>query len=185
MNKQLSIFFLSLLLAICSACDNGSDDDGGTSSGGTSSAPPPDGATPAEVRLSAFSDFQCSGNWTNRDGALGLKAHTGSGACEATFPGVSGSYRIQVKVQTERDGSPPYRVSINGNVISAGNYPYATGGLACNCPASQCPDRNTMIGVGTHQLKPGDKIEFWGDQVYPCGQNHGAYAKWHEMILTP
>ena len=34
------------------------------------------------------------------------------------------------------------------------------------------------------QIKTGDVIRFYGEEVYPCGK-HGAYAKWHSITLTP
>ncbi len=176
-----------MLITSCGIFDDDDDDAGGNSNTGAGQVANADVASSSgasEIRLNAFSDFNCSSNWTNRDGALGLKAHTGSGTCRASFPGISGRYRVQIKVQAERDGAPPYSFSINGVIVKSGHYPYATGQLACGCSYEKCPDRNKMMDVGTFQINQGDIVELWADQVYPCGHDHGAYAKWHEMIFT-
>lgn len=140
------------------------------------------------VSLSAFNDFSCTANWGNRDGALGLIAYTGAGSCEAVFPGVSSTYTIILTVQTEFDGQPPYRVSINGQTVAQGTYPLSSS-LGCNCPLDQwhtvCPDKNVDINLGNVRIQKGDIITFWGDQVYPCGHEHGAYAKWHSITFIP
>lgn len=189
MAKILNVLLSLLFVIFLSSCDLLEEDDEQASSNtGAGEATPTEGsgeATPTEVRLSASSDFNCTSNWTARDGAFGLKAHTGSGTCEVDFPGVSAKYKIKIKVQTERDGAPPYTVSIGGKTVASDTYPYATGRLACDCSYKKCPDKDTSISIGTFQVNKEDTIEFWGDQVYPCGQNHGAYAKWHEMVFTP
>ncbi len=156
----------------------------GTSSGGGSDTKVQKNAV---VTLSAFSDFQCSNNWTNRDGALGLAAGSGSGTCKVSFPGGPGVYRISVQVQTEFDGSPFYKVSGNGKTLYAGTYPLSTSSLVCDCPnwRKNCPDAVVSVDAGTHDLKTGDNIEYFGKEVYPCGPRNGAYAKWHAMIFTP
>lgn len=155
---------------------------GGAGSGGTSASQ----SANTPVRLNAFTQFQCTSNWTNRDGGLGLVAHSGSGTCKAAFPGGSGAYRIQLVAQTEFDGSPIYRISINGRVVASGSYPLSKGTLICDCPdwPRNCPDVNVSLDAGVHQIHTGDVIEFYGQEVYPCGKN-GAYAKWHELVFTP
>ncbi|WP_319549695.1 hypothetical protein [Desulfogranum marinum] len=138
------------------------------------------------VILNAFSDFNCTSAWTTRDGALGLRAGSGSGTCTASFPGESGWYTIQIKVQAERDGAPPYSLSINGDKVDSGNYPYAwEDRLMCNESYFEYPDRNKIITAGRFYIDKGDSIAFYGQETYPCGHDHGAYAKWHEIILTP
>lgn len=156
----------------------------GTSSGGGSDTEVQKNSV---VTLSAFSAFQCTSNWTNRDGALGLVAGTESGTCRVSFPGGPGVYRITVRVQTEYDGAPFYKVSGNGKTLHAGSYPLSKGSLICSCPnwRKNCPDVVVSIDAGTHELKTGDTIEYYGKEVYSCGPSHGAYAKWHEMIFTP
>jgi hypothetical protein len=142
-----------------------------------------------QVRLSAFSNFTCTSNWTNRDGALGLKAGSGNGTCSAGFPGASGTYRVELVAQTEFDGSSHYRISINGNTAGNGRYPYSQGQRICNCPdwPTHCPDVNTNLNAGIHKINTGDKIEFWGAESYEClpEYHNGAYAKWHELVFTP
>lgn len=137
------------------------------------------------VTLNAFSDFKCTSNWTTRDGALGLRAGSGSGTCTTTFSGEPGWYTIQIKVQAERDGAPPYRLSINGDIVQFGNFPYSCGSLMCKTPYWECFDSNKMINVGRFRMNKGDSITFYGEETYPCGSSHGAYAKWHELVLTP
>jgi len=143
----------------------------------------------SQVRLSAFSNFTCTSNWTNRDGALGLAAGSGNGTCSAGFPGTTGKYRVELVAQTEFDGSPHYRISINGNTAGSGRYPYSKGSLICSCPdwPKNCPDVNTNLDAGVHTIKTGDKIEFWGAESYEClpDYHNGAYAKWHELVFTP
>jgi hypothetical protein len=140
------------------------------------------------VTLNAFSDFTCTSNWKKRDGALGLKANTGSGSCYANFTNISGIYHIILTVQTEFDGQPPYKISINNQPIKTDKYPLSSS-LGCDCPLKQwetvCPDKIIDINLGSFTVNQGDKIEFWGDQVFPCGDKHGAYAKWHRMTFTP
>lgn len=192
----LSLFFLS--------CGD-SDDDGGTTGGSgetpsaavaeTSSdeaaestpeaaeaaeAPPaPAVSTSNNIWLDAW-DFQCGSNWSTRDGALGLNAYSGPGSCSISFPGAAGTYNLTLSAVNEFDGKSPYRVSINGVTIGEGEYDLSSP-LGCDCPLdnwrSECPDRTQYIPLGNHNLQPGDVIEFWGDDVYPCGE-HGAYAKW-------
>ena len=180
--KKTTHLLLALLVA-CTLCacdlfDDDDDDQEGASSSGAGTA------APTEIRISAFS-FDCTPNWTNRDGALGLKAYSGGGSCQTAFSGASARYQIQVKAQTEHDGAPPYSVSINETTVKAGNYPYATGQLVCNCSGDKCSDRNTYLDIGIFQVNTDDIIKFTGDQVFPCGKEHGAYAKWHEMVFTP
>ncbi len=137
------------------------------------------------VALNAFTDFSCGPQWTNRDGALGLRAGSGSGTCQASFPGNSGSYTIVVKVQAERDGAPHYRVSLNGNAIRDDYYPYSCGSLMCNSSIYECPDSNKDLTMGVFDVNRGDVISFYGAETYPCGHSHGAYAKWHQISLVP
>ena len=148
---------------------------------------------PVPVNLSAFNDFKnkggCTSNWGNRDGALGLDAHTGDGTCEAIFTGIerAHTYNIVLTVQAEFDGRSPYRVSINGQVIKEGRFPFSTSSLKCDCKPvwmTKCPDKNFDINLGDFTVKKGDTIEFWGDEDYGCG-SHGAYAKWHGISFTP
>lgn len=198
--RTISFFMAFLAIGlVLTSCDGGSDDGSSTSGSGevaaTTTAPTTqttDTTTSSKtasgkITLDAFDDFSCSGNWTDRDGALGLKAYSGSGSCSASFPGPPGRYRISVKVQTEYDGRSPYRVSINGQTIKEGEYSLSSS-LHCDCPhddwRSVCPDRSATIDCGTHSLNTGDNIGFWGDDVYPCGDDHGAYAKWHYMTFT-
>jgi hypothetical protein len=135
----------------------------------------------SEIWMDASSDWNCGGNWTERDGALGLVAYSGNDSCSISFPGESGSYQLVLTAQTEFDGQSPYSVSINGQTVASGDFPWSSS-LKCDCPKedwrSVCPDKNTDIDLGTHNLNPGDVIEFWGADDYPCG-SHGSYAKWH------
>lgn len=133
----------------------------------------------SNIFLDAF-DFNCSSNWGNRDGALGIKAYTGSGTCQESFPGEAGTYQLVLKAVTEYDGKSPYKFSINGTQVANGEYPLSSP-LGCDCPHENwrevCPDRDRDIDLGTHTLNPGDILELWGDDVYPCG-SHGSYTKW-------
>ncbi len=160
--------------------DTTSDSSSNTASDSSSSSP-----SLSRVRLSAFSDFSCSSNWTNRDGALGLKAGSGSGTCTADFPGESGDYEVKIKIQAEYDGDPSYSLSIDGDVVKSGNYPYSCGSLQCSAGRDECPDSKQYIEVGTVSIEKGASVEFYGEESYPCGHSHGAYAKWHSIIFTP
>lgn len=188
----LGFFFIS--------CSGGGSDDGGTTggSGETSSTAAKDDSstkddskeepkeesdvvnTSSEIWLDAF-NWNCTGNWGDRDGALGIQAYQGSGSCTIGFPGETGTYKLILKAQTEYDGKSPYQLFINGNQVAGGEYPLSSN-LGCDCPhedwRSVCPDRNTDIDLGTHTINNGDTLKFWGDDVYPCG-SHGAYTKWH------
>ena len=148
----------------------------------------PEKAELSKVKLDAFQHFDCTRNWGNRDGGLGLKAGTGSGSCRAKFPGNSGDYRVVLMAQLEFDGAPKFKIMVDGKVIAAGEYPMSKGKLICDCPnwRTNCPDRIIPIDAGTHLIKKGSVIEFHGEEVYPCGSgSHGAYAKWRGMVFTP
>lgn len=176
-----------IALSLMTSCDY--VEDKVSSGGGSESDSEAIIANPvnATINLNAFTDFRCGSNWTLRDNGMGLVAGTGGGACNASFSGGRGNYRVTLRAQTEYDGAPRYRISINGNIISSGAFPYSKGGLICNCPDWQknCPDKVVDIDAGTHPIKPGDVIEYFGEEVYPCGKSHGAYAKWRGMVLTP
>ncbi len=189
----LCVFLLSWLLLSCDSVKDlfDDDDDDKGSTGGSGEVVTTTETTPTasgKIYLDAFKDFSCSSNWDKRDGARGLKPHSGSGSCSASFPGQPGKYRVTVKIQTEFDGKSPYRVSVNGQTIKSGSYPLSSS-LGCDCPKEKwrevCPDKNVTVDCGTHNLKPGDKIGFWGKDHYPCGGNNGSYAKWHGMTFTP
>ena len=143
---------------------------------------------PTLVVLNAFNDFNCTSNWSNRDGALGLNAYSGSGSCSASFPGATGTYHVTLYIQTEYDGQSPYELSINNNVIASGHYPTSSS-LGCDCPhetwSEDCPDRNDNINGGTHTINNGATITFKGSDDYPCGNDHGSYAKWQRIEFTP
>lgn len=142
---------------------------------------------PEKIRLSAFKDFNCTSAWTNRDGGWGLRAGSGSGECKAVFPGADGSYRVTLMAQLEFDGNPQFRIDIDDTTIAAGNYPMSMGKLICDCPnwRVNCPDRVVPIDAGVHEIGHGAIVKYVAAEVYPCGGNHGAYAKWHELVFTP
>ncbi len=181
---------LILMLLFFSGCDLLDDDDDDSSDGGTEVVTTNDSATAtttsSTVELGAFSDFSCSSGWTNRDGALGLSPHSGSGTCQATFPGASGNYRITITVQTEFDGTSPYALYINDAGAASGRYPLAPG-CENDCHPddwhSQCPDRNQNLDAGSHSISTGDIIKFYGEEDWNC-DDHGAYAKWHKITFT-
>lgn len=175
MRKVVMVLVAGVLLGMLSACNSSSDGESSSGGGG--------GATPYPVTLGAFKDFSCTSNWTNRDGALGLKAFSGDGTCKASFPGVSGKYSIALTAQTEFDGRSIYRVSINGVVVKSGTYPLSSS-VGCSCPNNNCSDKNVDLDVGVHQVNKGDVIQFYGKENFGCGK-HGAYAKWHRLAFTP
>ncbi len=178
--KFLSLTFLLafVLIMVLSGCDN---NDNGTSDGGTEVVPPP-----SEVTLSALSDFSCSSSWTTRDGALGLKAHSGSGSCQASFPGESGDYMIVLTIQTEFDGQPKYSVALGGHLIKSDRYPLSS--TECGCEEENwrdvCPDRKRTVDLGKHTVAKGDEVKFYGEEDWDC-EEHGAYCKWHEITFQP
>ena len=178
-----------LLLIFCylgfflMSCSGGSDDGGTRGGGGETQAAAADNsddvASPSNIWLDAW-EFACSDNWETRDNAVGLVAYSGPGSCSTTFPGEAGNYNLTLSAVSEFDGESLYRVSINGVTIQEGAYSLSSP-LGCDCPLDQwrevCPDQVEYISLGKQFLNPGDVIEFWGDDVYPCGE-HGAYAKW-------
>lgn len=178
-----------LCVGFLSACSGGSGED--TSSGGEGTNQEPAATAEAQLTrifLDAFRDFNCTSGWTNRHGGLGRAPYSGSGSCSATFPGESGTYNVALRAQLEFDGASPYRVSINGTTIKQGEYPYSQGKLICDCPDHEenCPDEIINISAGTRQINKGDTIEFWGSDVYPCGDDsHGAYAIWRGISFNP
>jgi hypothetical protein len=209
--KKIQLLAILLVVGIfLFSCSDSSNDNGGTTggSGEVNSAAATDGSanqeqssndestsaasgdtaaveqapvSSSEIWLDAFSDWNCGGNWTERDGALGLVVYSGNDSCSTSFPGESGTYQLVLDAQTEFDGQSQYRVSINGQMVAEGYYPWSSS-LKCDCPIddwrSVCPDQDTDIGLGTYNLNYGDVIEFWGADDYPCGA-HGSYAKWH------
>ena len=193
--------FLSFLFAIfVVACDQSENVTGGTGSnekvstnaGAKSSLQSEEIAAepkqPIKIRLNAFSDFNCTSNWVNRDGGLGLKAGTESGTCSTSFPGASAKYRVTLMAQTEFDGAPYYRINIDRNEIASGRYPVSKGKLICDCPNWQanCPDRVVPVDAGVHTITYRSVVEFFGQEVNPCGsRSNGAYAKWRELVFTP
>jgi hypothetical protein len=193
------MMFLGFFLTSCGGGSD-SDDSGGTAggSGETQTAAAQEDSSAAEeeaseeaaqqtapvvssgnIFLDAF-DWRCSSNWGNRDGALGIEAYTGSGTCQQAFPGAPGTYQLVLKAVTEFDGESPYKFSINGTQVANGEYPLSSP-LGCDCPKENwrevCPDRDRDIDLGTFTLNTGDVLEFWGQDVYPCG-GHGSYTKW-------
>ena len=185
--KLVVFSFTAMMLVACDQFDKLVET---TSSGGGSDSVSAsnNNASNVIVKLGAFNEFKCTSNWTNRDGGQGLKVGSGSGTCQAIFHGGSGTYRVELLAQTERDGQPPYRISINGNQISSGKFPFSQGELNCNCYKQPwqvyCPDVVMNLNAGTHQINHGDIIQYYGEEEYLCGK-HGAYSKWRGMIFTP
>ena len=185
----LPLILMLLLFSGCDLLDDDDDDDssdGGTEVVATNDSSATATTTSTTVVLDAFSDFSCSSGWTNRDGALGLSPHSGSGTCQATFPGASDNYRVTITVQTEFDGTSPYALYINDAGAASGRYPLAPG-CENDCHPddwrSQCPDRKHNIDAGSHSISTGDIIKFYGEEDWNC-DDHGAYAKWHEITFT-
>jgi hypothetical protein len=184
---------ISGVLASCGGGSDGASSDAGgesqaTATENTAQESTTGSAGPTAVFMNAFQDFSCTSGWTTRRGGLGRAPYVGSGSCSGPFPGESGTYNVQLKAQLEFDGSSPYRISINGNTIKEGRYPYSQGDLICDCPDHEknCPDKVIDISAGTHQIAKGDVIEFWGDDVYPCGSDsHGSYAIWRGISFMP
>jgi len=185
------------------ACDSDSGSEGGATGGsGEVESTPVAAADNNNNTTSSSSDnsttasssnivmdaraFNCTPNWTNRDGAWGLRAYSGSGTCSMPFPGETGTYELTLHAVLEFDGHSPYRVSINGATIKQGVYPLATP-MGCDCPLDEwwivCPDKDSYIGLGTHTIVTGDTIEFYGAEDFPCG-DHGSYAKWQGIRAT-
>ena len=193
--KSSSVSLVILLAMTIAACDQTKNVASGAQKEGSETSEiakqeqaEPENVEPTKVRLDAFKHFDCTGNWGNRDGGLGLKAGSGSGSCRAKFPGHSGNYRVTLMAQLEFDGAPKFKITVDGNTIAAGEYPMSKGELICDCPnwRVNCPDRVIPIDAGTHTIEKGSTIEFHGEEVYPCGSDsHGAYAKWREMVFTP
>jgi hypothetical protein len=195
-----AVFLAALLFTACDKIPKTSSGGGGGDETNTAAAnvaddsnqPTDNNATPAAqnrtVVLDAFKDFDCTSNWTNRDGGLGLTVGSGSGTCQTTFPGGSGTYRIELAAQTEREGQSPYRITINGTTVGAGKFPFSQGERICECYRQPwmiyCPDVIMDLDVGAHQINTGDVIEYYGEEEYLCGK-HGAYSKWRGMRFTP
>lgn len=188
LRREILCICVLFSVGFLSACGGGSGD---VSSGGEGSSQEP--AASGDVQLTrlfldGFRDFNCSSGWTNRHGGVGRAPYSGSGSCSAVFPGESGVYNVALKAQLEFDGASPYRVSLNGNTIKEGRYPYSQGDLICDCPDHEenCPDKIIDINAGAHQINKGDTIEFWGSDIYSCGDDsHGAYAIWRGIWFNP
>ena len=180
---KLAAFGFTALMLV--ACDSSVET---SSSGGGGSNDSNEPQTAVTLNLDAFNDFQCTPNWANRDGGRGLTVGSGSGTCQTSFSGKSGVYQVTLLAQTEREGQSPYRISINGNVVSTGKFPFSQGRVICECHAQpwtvHCPDVVVNLDGGTHQINYGDTIEYYGEEEYLCGK-HGAYSKWRGMIFTP
>lgn len=176
---------LIVMLLFFSGCDLLDDDDDDDSSDGGTELVAEKPSSSSTVVLNAFSDFTCTSNWSNRDGALGLTARSGSGACKATFPGESGTYQITITAQIEFDGNSHYALYINNAGAASGRYPLASG-CEGDCEpddwTSQCPDRKYNIDAGTHNVATDDVIKFYGTEDWNC-DDHGAYAKWHKITF--
>lgn len=188
MSSACLLLFAALLVS-CGGGDadtsSGEGQESNTASSGASASSETTAAseTPqtGDIFLNAFDDFRCTSGWTNRNGALGRAAFSGSGSCTAAFPGESGTYAVTLVAQSEFDGASPYEVRINGQTVKQGNIPFSKGSLICDCPDWQtnCPDRVVNIDAGRRQVNNGDQVFYFGDDVYPCGDDtHGAYAKW-------
>ena len=187
--SKVAVFaFTAMMLVACDKLDKlveSTSNGGGSDSSSTSNN---SNQPNVIVKLGAFNEFKCTPNWTNRDGGLGLKVGSGSGTCQASFPGGPGIYKIELLAQTEREGQSPYRISINGTQVSSGKFPFSQGELNCNCYKQPwqlyCPDVVMNLDAGTHQINTGDIIEYYGEEEYLCGK-HGAYSKWRGMIFNP
>lgn len=186
--KVVVFTFTALVLAACDKLEKYVERT--SSGGGSDSSSASSDSNPQNViiKLGAFNEFKCTSNWTNRDGGQGLKVGSGSGTCQASFPGGSGSYQIELLAQTEREGQSPYRISINGTPVSSGKFPFSQGEVNCNCYKqpwqTYCPDVVMKLNAGRHQINTGDIIEYYGEEEYLCGK-HGAYSKWRGMTFTP
>jgi len=203
------LIVLGLLGSFLVSCDSGSDNGGTTGGGGETTTQAPAATTDTQsattekqstatatepkstntvtsastIYLSATSDFACSSNWSYRDGAMALDAYTGNGTCKASFPGETGTYKIVLNAQLERDGQPSYIISVDGVDVNGGRYPLSDP-RGCSCSYEVCPDKNYNIGAGTYDISNGSTIGFYGTDDYPCGSGHGAYAKWHGITFT-
>jgi len=109
----------------------------------------------------------------------------GSGRVESgsvwfhSFPGESGPYRIVVRGVFEQDGRPFFQLTAGGRLLQRGRYPYLKGSLVCGGQSG--PGK---LDLGVHQIRRGDRIEFWGESVYECGP-HGAYTFWERLVFIP
>lgn len=173
-SQLLVVLSMTALFAGCSR-------ESATTSGGGQTIHTANGGT--EIRLNASANFRCDSRWTIRDGAKALSKGSGNGNCEATFPGPSGTYRVEVAAQTEYDGQSSYAIGVNHRIVNAGMYPLSTPTLDCSC--TNCSDKRVSLSAGTHQINTGDNISFIGQEAYYCGTTHGASAKWHDLVFIP
>ena len=186
--KFLLLYLSAVFITSCSDDTSASGDD--TSASGDDTSDSSSETPQITIRLNAFKDFSCTNNWTNRDRGLGLVANSSEGTCKTTFSGVNGKYKIVFRAQTEFDGTPKYKISVNGVTTASGKYPYSTGVLTCDCFGNlnkwrtNCPDVIVDLTGGTVDLVNGDVIQVWGKEVWHCG-THGAYAKWKGVNLVP
>jgi hypothetical protein len=127
--KKLRLLAILLVVGgFMVSCSDSSNDSGGTTGGSgevnnaaaddsanTEPAPtasddtaaveqtPPGPSAPdssSQIWMDAFSAWNCGGNWTERDGALGLTAYSGNDSCSISFPGESGTYQLVLAAQT-------------------------------------------------------------------------------------
>jgi hypothetical protein len=97
-----------------------------------------------------------------------------------SFPGASGSYKMELGAVLEPDGNSKYRVYVAGSKVAEGSYPYSTGSKDCSASTLKV----SYLALGTHTVKQGDSIKLWGEAVYPCGTDHGQYTRWFEIRFT-
>lgn len=97
-----------------------------------------------------------------------------------SFPGASGTYKVELGAVLESDGDSPYRLSVGGVLKREGNYPFADGYLECDGSTY----KEVYLDLGNHAIQQGDKIEYWAQSVYPCGSSHGQYSRFFMIRFT-
>ncbi len=100
-----------------------------------------------------------------------------------SFPGRTGTYKVEFSVVLEPDGDPEYEVKAGSRRIKKGRYPYSGDSRNCEGATKKC-----VLNLGEHKINKGEKINVWGTSVYYCqdkdGKWHGAFTRWYELKFT-
>ncbi|MBD3393103.1 MAG: hypothetical protein GF418_13360 [Chitinivibrionales bacterium] len=147
-------------------------------------------AASAQVTLGAMDFDGKDSEWTDRSGGtpytcMGLNG-TGSSIDGDiwwnSFPGETGRYRIYLQAILETDGNSPYKIFVGGTLVASSSYPFYGGGdKDCGATAYEESD----LDCGVKEISQGDEIRMWAQSVYPCGSDHGQYARFTGIRFEP
>jgi hypothetical protein len=111
--------------------------------------------------------------------------HCGHAICDGSwnwrFPS-EGTYRLSWRgVQQKCAGSPPYQIRINDDVVTSGEIPQY--GSCDECGPDEFPNIFVNQGLGTFDIKEGDKVTLWIETEFSCGiEGPGAYGAFDDIV---